>query len=78
MIISFKFLQEDDTTRAYWVSCSSKTPDAKMRSPYGDTLFLEFMRLVTCVLRNHNNMASNTKLTTVRDRELVKFITLFR
>ena len=27
-----------DTTRAYSVSCSSKTPDANMRSPYGDTL----------------------------------------
>ena len=29
--------QNDDTTRAYSVSCSSKTPDANMRSPYGDT-----------------------------------------
>ena len=32
--------QNDDTTRAYSVSCSSKTPDANMRSPYGDTLLL--------------------------------------
>ena len=51
--------QNDDTTRAYSVSCSSKTPDADMRSPYGDTLLLEFVWLVTYVLRNHN-MASNT------------------
>ena len=44
--------QNDDTTRAYSVSCSSKTQDANMRSPYGDTLQV---CLVTCVLRNHNN-----------------------
>ena len=30
--------QNDDTKRAYSVSCSSKTPDANMLSPYGDTL----------------------------------------
>ena len=47
--------QNDDTTQAYSVSCSLKTPDANMRSPYGDTLLLEFVWLVTCVLRNHNN-----------------------
>ena len=44
--------QNGDTTRAYSVSCSSKTPDANMRSSYGDTLQV---CLVTCVLRNHNN-----------------------
>ena len=33
--------QNGETTRAYSVSCSSKTPDANMRSPYGDTLLLE-------------------------------------
>ena len=43
--------QNGDTTRAYSVSCSSKTPDANMRSPYGDTLLLDFVWLVTCVLR---------------------------
>ena len=32
--------QNDDTTRAYSVSCSSKTPDANMRSPYGDTVLI--------------------------------------
>ena len=39
--------QNGDTTRAYSVSCSSKTPDANMRSPYGDTLqvcFVDFHR----------------------------------
>ena len=44
--------QNGDTTRPYSVSCSSKTPDANMRSPYGDTLHV---CLVTCALRNHNN-----------------------
>ena len=68
---------ERNTTQAYSVSCSSKTPDANMRSPYVDTLLLEFMWLVTCVLRNHN-MASNTWLTTVCDHELVKFTSSFR
>ena len=76
MIVSGK-LQNGDITRAYSVSCYSKTPDANMRSPYGDTLLLEFEWLITCVLRNHN-MASNTKLTTVRDHELVKFTSSFR
>ena len=48
--------QNGDTTRTYLVSCSSKTPDVNfMRSPYGNTLLLEFVWLVTCVLRNHNN-----------------------
>ena len=57
--------QNGDATRAYSVSCSSKTPDANMRSPYGDALQV---CLVTCVLR----------VTTVRDRELVKCISSFR
>ena len=50
--------QNGDTTRAYSVRCSSKTPDANMRSPYGDTQLLEFVWLVTCGLRNHNNGVS--------------------
>ena len=69
--------QNGDSTRAYSVSCFSRTPDANMRSPYGDTLLLEFMWMVMCLLRNHN-MASTTQLTTVGDRELVKFISSFR
>ena len=65
--------QNDDTTRAYLVSCSSKTPDANMRSPYGDTL------LINSCDRSREYyvitiMASNTQLTTVRDRELDKLI----
>ena len=32
--------QNGDTTRAYSVSCSLKTPDANMCSPYGDALVI--------------------------------------
>ena len=55
--------QNGYTTRAYSVSCSLKTPDAaNMRSPYGNTLSLEFVWLVTCVL-----LGSAMKKSTVTD-----------
>ena len=69
--------QNGDTTRAYSVSCSSRTPDANMRSPYGDNLPInscDWSRAYYVI----TIMASNTQLTTVRDREPVKFISSFR
>ena len=68
--------QNGDTTRAYSVSCSSRTPDANMRSPdpYGDTLLINSCDLSRAYYVITIIMASNTELTTVRDRELVKFI----